>query len=265
MKIRVRFVKKGSMQYIGHLDLMRYFQKLFRRSGFDVAYSQGFNPHQLMSFASPLGLGVTTVADYLDVTLQSFCVKSLTGDERDGEELSSNEWVERINGHSNENILVTGIFVLEDSAKTSMALLNAASYAIRGLDRKEMECLIDYFNKAESIIYYKETKKSVKEINLKDQIIAVCDGFSEYEKATKDLFVRDEKYDREYCSFPDALYLICPSGSENNIKPEMFIEAYYKSEKTEYDKYSFEVVRTDMFYKTDKYISMSVNGMPDGE
>ena len=70
MKIRIRFMKRGTMQYVGHLDLMRLFQKVFRRSGFDVAYSNGFNPHQQMSFASPLGLGLTSIGEYLDVSLQ---------------------------------------------------------------------------------------------------------------------------------------------------------------------------------------------------
>ena len=59
MKTRMRFVKCGSMKFIGHLDCMRFFQKAIRRAKLDVAYSKGYSPHQLMSFASPLGVGVT--------------------------------------------------------------------------------------------------------------------------------------------------------------------------------------------------------------
>ena len=57
MKTRIKFSKCGSMRFVGHLDVMRYFQKAFRRAQIPVSYSQGFSPHQLMSFSSPLGIG----------------------------------------------------------------------------------------------------------------------------------------------------------------------------------------------------------------
>ena len=43
----MRFTKTGSLKFIGHLDCMRFFQKAIRRAKLDVAYSQGFNPHQI--------------------------------------------------------------------------------------------------------------------------------------------------------------------------------------------------------------------------
>ena len=58
MKIRVRFSKQEQMKFIGHLDMVRYFQKVMRRGEIDVAYSEGFSPHQKMSFAAPLSVGV---------------------------------------------------------------------------------------------------------------------------------------------------------------------------------------------------------------
>ena len=71
MKARIKFQKYGSMKFIGHLDVMRYFQKAFRRAGIDNEYSKGFSPHQIMSFAAPLGVGLTSDAEYLDVSLLS--------------------------------------------------------------------------------------------------------------------------------------------------------------------------------------------------
>lgn len=46
------------MKFIGHLDSMRYFQKAMRRANVDIRYSEGFSPHQIMSFAAPLGVGL---------------------------------------------------------------------------------------------------------------------------------------------------------------------------------------------------------------
>ena len=49
MRIRIKFRKYGVMRFIGHLDIMRYFQKAMRRANIDIAYSEGFSPHQIMS------------------------------------------------------------------------------------------------------------------------------------------------------------------------------------------------------------------------
>lgn len=58
-RIVIEFTKEGSARFIGHMDLMRTFQRASRRAGVPVAYSQGFNPRPRLSFASPLPLGVT--------------------------------------------------------------------------------------------------------------------------------------------------------------------------------------------------------------
>ncbi len=71
MKTRMRFTKTGSLKFIGHLDCMRFFQKAIRRAKLDVAYSQGFNPHQIMSFASPLSVGLTSDGEYIDIEFNS--------------------------------------------------------------------------------------------------------------------------------------------------------------------------------------------------
>ena len=71
MKIRVKFRKEGPIRYIGHLDVMRYFQKAIRRAEIDVAYTAGFSPHQIMSFAAPLGVGLESNGEYMDIECNS--------------------------------------------------------------------------------------------------------------------------------------------------------------------------------------------------
>ena len=58
LKIRVKFEKTGVVRFIGHLDIMRYFQKAMRRCAMPIKYSEGFSPHQIMSFGAPLSLGM---------------------------------------------------------------------------------------------------------------------------------------------------------------------------------------------------------------
>ena len=71
MKIRIKFAKQGTMKFIGHLDVMRYFQKAIRRADIDIRYSEGFSPHQIMSFAAPLGVGLTSNGEYMDIEVHS--------------------------------------------------------------------------------------------------------------------------------------------------------------------------------------------------
>ena len=71
MKIRIKFQKQGTVRFIGHLDVMRYFQKVMRRAEVDIRYSEGFSPHQIMSFASPLSVGLISHAEYVDIDVNS--------------------------------------------------------------------------------------------------------------------------------------------------------------------------------------------------
>ena len=62
MKIRIRFRKYGVMKFIGHLDVMRYFQKAMRRAPIESCYSGGFSPHQSVSFARRSGCALRAMA-----------------------------------------------------------------------------------------------------------------------------------------------------------------------------------------------------------
>ena len=95
MKIRIKFRKYGIMKFIGHLDIMRYFQKAMRRADIDICYSAGFSPHMIMSFASPLGVGLTSDGEYLDIEI--------------GNELSSEAAVKRLNGVMAEGVAVLSV------------------------------------------------------------------------------------------------------------------------------------------------------------
>ena len=75
MKVRIKFRKYGVMRFIGHLDVMRYFQKAIRRAELDITYSTGFSPHQIMSFAAPLGVGMYSNIDMIS----SLCILMARG------------------------------------------------------------------------------------------------------------------------------------------------------------------------------------------
>jgi radical SAM-linked protein len=66
-RLRVRFKRGEEIKFISHLDLIRVWQRAFRRAGVMLAYSEGFNPHPRLSLAAPLALGVTGEAELMDV------------------------------------------------------------------------------------------------------------------------------------------------------------------------------------------------------
>ncbi len=241
MKARLRFVKLGEMQYIGHLDLMRYFQKLFRRSGLYMSYSKGFNPHQIMSFASPLGVGLTSIGEYLDISLESL-----------GEHTES-EWIDIINARSNGLILVTAFMIMPDDTKPSMSLLGAASYRVELFSEDAVKDVERFFYGNESIVYIKETKKSKKEIDLRKEIPILSADYNVFSDEMSKICIYDHDYEKKYIDAGEkgCIYMLCRAGSVLNIKPEMLFDIYGKIT-------GYQIMRLDMLSGEDKYVSMSV-------
>ncbi len=68
-RLRIEFAEQGTLKYISHLDLNRTWERVFRRAGLPVAYSQGYNPRPRFQIASALPVGVAGRAELLDVWL----------------------------------------------------------------------------------------------------------------------------------------------------------------------------------------------------
>lgn len=154
MKIRIRFSKQGQMKFIGHLDMVRYFQKVMRRAEIDVAYSEGFSPHQKMSFAAPLSVGVLSQGEYFDLEVKSTC--------------SSKESMKRINQQNVEGVEVLSYKLLPEHAKNAMSIVAAADYMIYTDIFSKSD--IDRFIRQNEIHVIKKTKKSEKEVNIRPLI-----------------------------------------------------------------------------------------------
>ena len=92
---RVLFEKKGNAVWISHLDLMRLFQRAFKRAGLPLMHSQGYNPRPYVAVALPLSVGVESCCELLDFDL-------------DGDTVSCDEIRDKLN-----QVLVEGIRVLE--------------------------------------------------------------------------------------------------------------------------------------------------------
>ena len=102
MKVRVKWTKTGVLKFIGHLDVQRYFQKALMRAELPVSFSKGMSPHQIMSFAAPLGLGMTSEGEYADISFDW--------------SYSSEEMLKRINAVMNEEISVLEFKEIDEKA-----------------------------------------------------------------------------------------------------------------------------------------------------
>ena len=70
-KLRLRFEKTGRAIYISHLDLMHTMQRAFSRAGYELKYSEGFNPHPQISIALPLSVGAASLCEIMDFRLKT--------------------------------------------------------------------------------------------------------------------------------------------------------------------------------------------------
>lgn len=73
MRAIIKYTRSGAASFISHLDMQRAFARALRRAELPVQYSEGFNPHILTSFASPLSVGIATRGDYLEVRMAEAC------------------------------------------------------------------------------------------------------------------------------------------------------------------------------------------------
>ena len=160
MKVRVKFSKEGPIKFIGHLDVMRYFQKAIRRAGIDIAYSAGFSPHPILSFAAPLSVGYTSEGEYFDMELNSL---------EDIHRLKEN-----LNAVMAEGIRVLDAAELPDGEKNAMASVAAAGYCVAFYDRVSLPAdwkeKLSAFYQRERILVRKKTKKGEREVDLKEGI-----------------------------------------------------------------------------------------------
>jgi len=70
LRWRIIFTRGEELKYLSHLDLMRLWERAFRRAGVPLAYSQGFSPHPRLSLAAPLPVGVTGLGELMEVFLK---------------------------------------------------------------------------------------------------------------------------------------------------------------------------------------------------
>ena len=216
MKARIKFRKNGVMKFIGHLDIMRYFQKAIRRAEIPIAFTSGYSPHMIMSFANPLGVGLTSDGEYFDIELT--------------ESIASKEAVRRLNEQMVDGMeIVSFVQIPDDKKSKGMSIVAGADYLSsvkNGSLPEDLAEKLEAFYAQNEICVVKKTKKSEKEVDIRPMIYK--------------LECRDGK-----------IYMRVAAGSVQNLKPELVTEAFVRYLGMDAEEVTFTHHRLETFAESE--------------
>lgn len=216
MKARIKFRKNGVMKFIGHLDIMRYFQKAIRRAEIPIAFTSGYSPHMIMSFANPLGVGLTSDGEYFDIELT--------------ESIASKEAVRRLNEQMVDGMeIVSFVQIPDDKKSKGMSIVAGADYLSsvkNGSLPEDLAEKLEAFYAQNEICVVKKTKKSEKEVDIRPMIYKLeC--------------------------WNGGIYMRVAAGSVQNLKPELVTEAFVRYLGMEADAVTFTHHRLETFAESE--------------
>lgn len=160
-KLRVKITKGEELRFISHLDYVRAITRAVRRAKLPAAYSEGFNPHMKVAFASALAVGVTSDAEYMDLDMQA--------------QPEPGEVIARLNATLPRGIQVREAGYIDDRAAALMAVVDQTDYQILipvtdAFSLADAQRSLARFAEMEKIVYVRQSPKGKRFIDLKQYI-----------------------------------------------------------------------------------------------
>lgn len=218
MRYLIKFSKESNIKFVSHLDIQRTIQRNFKRSGLNVEYSKGFNPHILMSVAQPLAVGMYSKGEYMDV--------------RFNEETDEKEIIDKLNDTAPSGIKYFKALKIKDDVNKkvfkSMAAITNAKYVIKikYTDSSKIEKEIKNILSLKEWFTIKKSKKSEKTVDIKPM-------------------VKNLKYSIKNEELLFGVILSC--GSRENLSAEVFAK-FIKENTSSVKENSFvDIQRLEMF------------------
>lgn len=186
--LRVTFEKGEAMRYMGHLDVLRTFVRGMRRADIPFKFSEGFNPHAVLTFALPLGVGTTSECEIADVSI--------------GGEIGEADFVSKMNSALPKD----GIKVIKATyTDQKMPEIVKAIYEIEFENKTPFSAQkIEEAIKGGNIPVMKKSKRQEKEVNLAEHIFSY-----ETRQIDERRFVLDVKIS---------------AGGKFNVRPQLLAE-----------------------------------------
>jgi radical SAM-linked protein len=161
MILRLKYAKNIQGRFLSHLDLQRTMQRLFRRAGLPLAYSEGFNPHPKISFGSALAVGVTSDGEYLDLELR--------------QPMAAWEALEKMEAATPPGLKILTAQEIKNNRGSLTAQINLAKYRVeasleRPLRQADADSLASLLLGQETIPVIREGKKGPRSIDIREGI-----------------------------------------------------------------------------------------------
>ena len=161
MRAMIRFGKQPRLRFISHLDLQRFFQRALNRTGLPIAWTQGFNPHPILSFGSALALGWTSEYEILDVKLSAPMGRKRTED--------------AMRAALPVDLPVLEVRMVDDRHPAPMAMVRASDYEI-ALSGETAAATLDAaeeFLRRESVMAMRKTKSGEREVDIRPMALSL--------------------------------------------------------------------------------------------
>ena len=219
MIYRMKFEKHDEVKYIGHLDTMRTFTRCIKRTSLPIKFSKGFNPRVQLSFALPLGVGVTSDSEYVDLELE---------DEVDVIELKK-----ELNSTLPDGFKIVNV-VKSENSKSLMSLVKEAIYEI-GIEFENDDDIEELVQKIENIFAQEVIEVEKQGKNKKIELVNIKPNILDIEV--------------EVIRFSSIrVTLHCNAGSENNLNPNLVVDKR-KKELAGIEIIDFNIQRRELILK----------------
>ena len=153
MRALIRFGKQPRLRFISHLDLQRFFQRAVNRTGLPIAWSQGFNPHPVMSFGSALALGWTSEYEVIDIKLAA--------------PMGRGRVEAAVRAALPEDLPVLEVRMIDDKHPAPMALVRMSDYRITLNGGGAVLDQVDAFLNRDSVMAVRKTKSGEREVDIR--------------------------------------------------------------------------------------------------
>ncbi|HBZ78345.1 MAG TPA: hypothetical protein DEO39_06550 [Clostridiales bacterium] len=187
---RCSFARSGATVYLGHLDLMTCFERACRRAGLPILYSQGYNPRPMMVFALPLGVGIETRCDYLDVSLKC--------------PYDASKFTEELNAFLPDGLRIIKSKEIPEPKDSIMSIVTTASYRF---EAKGIRSAMEKALSEETLIVTKMAKGKEKQTDIRPLLISLSQASD---------------------GDPDSVEFYAFAGSERNVRPDLILSSLSK-------------------------------------
>ncbi|MTV48032.1 DUF2344 domain-containing protein [Heliobacillus mobilis] len=216
-RIRIAFSKQDPVRWLSHLDTQKAFERALRRAEIPLAFSEGFNPHPKIAFASALAVGIVSLGEYADIEL--------------AEDMAPETVKEKLQQAMPEGFGVRAVKKVPQGTQALMAAVNRAQYRVRVPLTKEIEdgmvkAALDKSLAEEAWLVEREGKKG---------------------RSTKDIRGGIYQLSGHIVEGHLVLEMVVQTGSEGNVRPEEVLEIVVRTGSLPVDIERIRILRLGLF------------------